>query len=282
MAENNLVELHAKPLANDANRISCCSPNASRWIGSSFERNVLCQSLGIAPRRPGSADESASGATQKWRGRMLVTNPLRTLPDPLVQKHDSTQIDCLVHQRSRDVYHNHLRDGSQPDGPIPTPAEAVSGSWSVDGNGFVSLLEFKIGEDGKVEGTIYGHPLEGKYDAATKTLSFKRMQTGRTGVQTPVQEWTGTFAKGKKPCSSTLSGTFKSVAGANWGKEDFEYTWNVVRFFTAEVELKDMQGLWVLKSHTPLPLGMPPVRHSRNSFAASGAIGPSSASTAIA
>ena len=59
--------------------------------------------------------------------------------------------------------------------------------------------------------------------------------------------------QGKKPGGSTLSGTYKSVAGSNWGKEDFEYTWNAVRLLTAEEELKAMKRLWVLKSHTPLP-----------------------------
>lgn len=135
--------------------------------------------------------------------------------------------------------------------PAP-PAEVVSGAWWVKGHESYGSLVIKIDAEGKISGTIYEQPIEGKFDAETRKLSFTRMRdrTDRKGVQT----WTGQLShiEGSQPPTYTLQGTFSSIAGDEFGQVGVEYRWTSteIRHPAPAVDLKEMQGKWEVASVT--------------------------------
>ena len=54
---------------------------------------------------------------------------------------------------------------------LPLP----EGTWYFNGTGYEGKLVLKIGDGGKVTGTVYGQPIAGSYDPATGRLNFVRM-----------------------------------------------------------------------------------------------------------
>jgi hypothetical protein len=105
------------------------------------------------------------------------------------------------------------------------PVKLPGGIWRITGNGFVGDLVIRLAANGKVEGTIYGQPIAGTFDAATKKLVFKRMKNPADTAG--VQLWTGTLIRipdTDRP-HFRLEGTYRSIAGPQWGKADTDYTW---------------------------------------------------------
>ena len=128
--------------------------------------------------------------------------------------------------------------------PAP-PAEVLSGTWWVKGHETYGSLVIRVEADGTVRGTIYDQPLEGKFDTKSRRLTFTRLRgTDRQGVQ----EWTGQLShvEGTRPPRFTLEGTFRSIAGDEFGQAGVEYRWSSteVRHPAPAVDLQEMQGNW--------------------------------------
>src|SRR5215471_5971522 len=73
--------------------------------------------------------------------------------------------------------------------PGDEPGKILAGSWWINGNGTAGEMMLRVTPAGKVEGTIYGQPLAGTFDIATKRLTFKRKLD--TKDNEGKQEWTG-------------------------------------------------------------------------------------------
>jgi hypothetical protein len=141
--------------------------------------------------------------------------------------------------------------------PGPTSAEPealLTGSWWLNGNGHYGDLVLRAAGDGKVEGTVFGQPLAGTFDAATKQLVFKRMldATDATGRQI----YTGTLRQvSQKPPRFALEGTFQAAPGVepSWGKPDGAYPWKATatRHPSPAQDLRDLQGCWEVAASNP-------------------------------
>ena len=135
--------------------------------------------------------------------------------------------------------------------PAP-PAEVLPGTWWVKGHESYGSLVIQVEADGKISGTIYEQPIEGKFDAKTRKLSFTRLRdlTGRKGIQA----WTGelSYVEGSQPPAYNLQGTFNSIAGEEFGAAGVDYPWSSteIRHPAPAIDLKDMQGKWDVASVT--------------------------------
>jgi hypothetical protein len=136
--------------------------------------------------------------------------------------------------------------------PAPDLAQALSGSWWINGNGTYGELIIEV-VDGEITGTIYEQPIVGTFDASTGRVTFVR----KLDVQDAqgVQEWTGdcTHVAGSLPPQYSLSGTFKAISDAAFGKLGVDYEWggSVVRLLPPAEDLKNLQGLWEVSHITP-------------------------------
>lgn len=143
------------------------------------------------------------------------------------------------------------------DPPSPTTAlPAMEGTWNIVGNGTPGVLEIHVDAQGSVTGSIYRQPIEGRFDASTGTLVFDRLRPDARS--TPLQRWEGRLiatsnASVETPATFLLQGTFKSVAGPEFGRDGVDYAWEgqAVRRPALVAELRQLQGEWSLSSVTP-------------------------------
>jgi len=116
--------------------------------------------------------------------------------------------------------------------PAPkAPSGAVrdlEGTWAITANGHAGKLIIKADMFDRIDGTIFGNPFSGAYDAKTKKVVIKRMIRDDKGELMVVQEFTGTFSEAAdaKPLLQSLKGTFKSDFGKGWGQPNIHYNWN--------------------------------------------------------
>jgi CubicO group peptidase (beta-lactamase class C family) len=61
-----------------------------------------------------------------------------------------------------------LAPGARADQPLP------EGTWHFNGTGYQGKLVLKVGDGGRVAGTVYDQPIAGSYDAAAGRLTFVR------------------------------------------------------------------------------------------------------------
>jgi len=138
--------------------------------------------------------------------------------------------------------------------PDVIPADSASlleGSWSLTANGTPGALVIKAYKDGKIEGTMFGDSMSGAYDPKTKQVVLKRLAHREGGEPSVVQVFTGAFARDSefKPALYSFKGTFKSVAGKDWGKPDTEYEWAATTGPpTRAKSLRELQGQWRVAS----------------------------------
>jgi hypothetical protein len=104
------------------------------------------------------------------------------------------------------------------------PGPTVAGTWFINANGHQGELVLQI-NDGKVSGTIYGVPIDGTYDARTRRLLFKRMQSANN--KRVVQEFSGIVTRvgGADRPRLVMEGTFRSDVGMPWGAPGLKYVW---------------------------------------------------------
>jgi hypothetical protein len=131
----------------------------------------------------------------------------------------------------------------------PPPADyspLLAGTWRVNGNGFLGDLVIRLGPNGRIEGSFYGQPMTGSFDAHTNRVTIRRLRDAqdRAGVQL----YTGLLSRvaNTDPPRFNLEGTFKSIAGQAWGKEGVEYLWKAqeVKLPTPAQDLRALQGRW--------------------------------------
>lgn len=93
---------------------------------------------------------------------------------------------------------NAVRQGAPAHSP-PPPGEggppSVTGSYTINGNGFVGPLSLSQAPDGALSGTVYADRLEGHYAAGTGSLAFVRY-SGATPIQVFVGAVTGKELRG--------------------------------------------------------------------------------------
>jgi len=116
--------------------------------------------------------------------------------------------------------------------PAPkAPADSgreLEGSWAINANGFTGSLEIKANKFDRIDGTIFGNPFSGSYDAKTKQIVIKRMIGNDKDKLTVVQEFTGILSENAdaKRLRYILKGTFKSDVGGGWGQPNVQYEWS--------------------------------------------------------
>ncbi|MFO0957709.1 MAG: hypothetical protein U0800_09650 [Isosphaeraceae bacterium] len=148
----------------------------------------------------------------------------------------------------------------------PTPF----GHYRVVGNDIPGWLVITDEFDRSIGGTIYEHALKGRFDLATRQVTFQRLISYGGGDIRPVQEFQGVLRYEDAPAPRrVISGTFRSVAGPEWGADGVDYPWQATELSgTVQAEeLKQMAGRWeVVDSQWPggltrlLPLTSPLAR----------------------
>ncbi|MDB5349993.1 MAG: hypothetical protein JWN86_1240 [Planctomycetota bacterium] len=135
----------------------------------------------------------------------------------------------------------------------PDPVPIPSGTWSLMANGQVGELITEASKGNSIHGEIFNQLFSGTYDPKTKHVEMRRRVVKSNGDSYEVQVYKGELAEVKetKPTSYILRGTFRSVAGSDWGDPDVDYAWRAdsIPATNRGEELKELQGRWeVLES----------------------------------
>lgn len=145
---------------------------------------------------------------------------------------------------------------SQSPDPAAIDPAAIEGTWNIVGNGTPGKLEIHVDAQGRVTGSIYRQPIEGRFDPQNGTLVFDRLKPNAR--LTPLQRWEGRLiATSREPSETSatylLKGSFKSVAGPDFGRDGVDYAWEgqSVQRPALVADMKQLQGDWILRSVTP-------------------------------
>lgn len=135
--------------------------------------------------------------------------------------------------------------------PAEEAGQILAGSWWVNGNGTYGEMVLQLAAPGQVTGTIFGQPLTGTYDPATKRLTFKRQLNNQD--TTGRQEFRGVLKRTQaRPPRYALEGTFISLADEDWGKPGVKYPWTAeaTRLPSFAEDFQALQGRWEPVSFT--------------------------------
>ncbi len=104
-----------------------------------------------------------------------------------------------------------------PSSPVlpPRPALAAGASLVVEGNGWLGLLRIERLQGAQVNGTIYGQPFSGTWNASTRELQFTRSLG--PGYE---QRWSARLGSA---ADSFISGVFREITNGQPGAT--EYRW---------------------------------------------------------
>lgn len=107
-----------------------------------------------------------------------------------------------------------------------TPVSSIQGNWHILGNEHHGSLFIQVSNDGEVSGKIYDEPIKGSWDSKDNRLVFTRFRD-----EIGIQEWKGELQvdTANPLAPAKLLGTFRSLAGPEFGAADQVYEWSGIR-----------------------------------------------------
>lgn len=104
---------------------------------------------------------------------------------------------------------------------------AILGVWKINGNGFEGDLNIKnVDAQGKINGTVYGNPIQGFFDNVSGKITFQRVIQSNDPAQNQV--FSGYFFPTPPGDGATfygLAGTFEAFAGTGGTAQKSSFGW---------------------------------------------------------